>query len=71
MSIGIPSDDDVNEEVDYIINVVIGIQAPRKLPTKVLSEKERRIWSAVTWPSSMVAVLRRSRELARVKTSSQ
>lgn len=64
--ISIPSEGD--EDVEYISNVVVGIQAPRKFPAKTLSEEERRIWSTITWASSLGDVLERSRELERVKT---
>ena len=61
-------DEEDEEEVEYITNVVLGIQAPQKFPAKVLSEEEKRIWSAVTWPSSLAEVLHQRREMAKVKT---
>lgn len=33
-------DDEIGEEVEYATNVVIGLQAPRKHPTKVMTEEE-------------------------------
>lgn len=49
-------------------NVVVGLQASREYPVKVLSEKEKRIWSVVSWPSSMEDVLQRSCEMEKINT---
>lgn len=68
LSIGLPSDDD-DEEVEYITNDVVGIQAPRKFSKKILSKEEKRIWFASTWPSSLTNVLQRSREMDQKNTS--
>lgn len=46
---------------------MVGTQAPRKYLAKVLSEEVRRIWSIVTWPSSLTDVIQRSCEMAKVK----
>ena len=62
-----PSDCD-DEDVKYITNIVVGIKAPQKFPTKVLSEEEKRIWFVVSWPSSLADVLQRICEMANAKT---
>lgn len=61
-------DDDEEEDDDLITNAIVRLQAPQKYPTKVLPEEERRIWSAITWPSSLVDVLQRSHEMDKIKT---
>lgn len=50
LSIGTPYeyDEDDDEEVEYNTNVMVGIQALRKFPAKVLLVEGQRIWSAVT-----------------------
>lgn len=62
-----PPANEEEEENKLILNIAIGLQAPRKYPFKVLSEKERSIWSAVTWPSSLAYVLQRSLEMDKIK----
>lgn len=61
------SDDDDAEDDKYFANAVIGIQALRKFPAKILSEEEQMIWSAVSWPSCLADVLKLSREMAKAK----
>lgn len=65
---GTSDDDNEDEEDKYITNAIIGIPTPRKFPTKVLSEEEQRIWSAVSCPSSLADVLQRNYEVAKAKT---
>ena len=63
---GTPDDDD--DEDLYILNVVIGIEATKKFPSKTLLKNERRNSSTVSWPSFLPDVLKRSRDLAKPKT---
>ena len=49
-------------------NVVIGIPTPRRFPAKVLTKEKQRIWSAVSWPSSLPDVLQRGIQIAKAKT---
>lgn len=60
-------DDDLRDEDVYVKKGVLGLQNRRKYPTKVLTEEEKRIWSAVSWPSTLDDVLHRSIEMAMVK----
>ena len=52
----------------YVSNVVIGAEAPKKFPSKTLSEDEKRIWTTVSWSSSFSDVLQKSREKGKAKT---
>ena len=47
---------------------MVGIQAPKKVLTEVLSKEDKRIWCAISWPSSLADALQRSRETAKAKT---
>ncbi|CAH1446997.1 unnamed protein product [Lactuca virosa] len=64
------NDDDGSgeDEIEYVTNAVIGIPAPKKFPAKVLSEEEQRIWSAVSWPSTLPDVFQRSVQMAKAET---
>ena len=61
-------DDDSDDNDVYVKNGVVGLQAPRKFLTKAMMEKEQRLWSAVSWPSTLADVLQRTIEEAKAKT---
>ena len=57
-----------SEKEEYVTNGVIGLEAPRMLFPKVMTEEEKRIWSTVFWPSSLPDVLQRGIKMAKEKT---
>lgn len=44
---------EVDDDEDLVEDVILGLQAIREPPTKVLSEEESMKWSPVSWPSSL------------------
>ena len=63
------NDDNENDEedVEYVTNADIEIPAPKKFIAKVRMEEDERIWSTVSWPSTLSNVLQRSIQTAKAK----
>lgn len=58
-------DDDIDNPVD---DVVLGLQAIREPPKKVLSKVEKMKWSPISYPSSLYKTFNRSQDMEKVKT---
>lgn len=56
------------EDEDLVENVILGLQAIREQPMKVLSDVEKLKWYSVTWPSSLAEMFRLSRDIEKIKT---
>lgn len=56
------------EEENLIEDVVLGLQAIREKPVKVLLDAERLKWLSVTWPSTLAKTFKRCRDMAKIKT---
>ena len=61
-------DDEDSDEDKYVTNGVLGVEAPKKIFPKVLSEKEKRIWSAISWPTSLTDAFQKVVQMAKAKS---
>ena len=61
-------DDEDNDEEKYVTKGFMAIGAPRKIFPKQMTEEEKRIWPAVSWPSSLPYVLQRGIQIAKAKS---
>lgn len=61
-------EDESVDEDDLEKDVILGIQAMKKPPTRVISNVEKMKWSSVSWPSSLFDAVNRIRDIAKAKT---
>ena len=61
-------DEEDSEEEKYVTKGVLGLEVLKKLLLKALTEEEKRIWSATSWPSFLPDVLQRAIQMAKSKS---
>ena len=62
------SKDDKEYISDEAPKVVLGLQAPKMTIPKVITEEQKRISSAVSWPSSLPEVFEQTVKMAKAKS---
>lgn len=55
---------EVNDDEDLVEDMIIGLQAIKEPPTKVILEAEKTKWYSVSWPSSLYETFQQSWDMA-------